>query len=148
MKFTDQELKDMSLEKAITEIINEVYAATSLFERLEGKGKIIGNGHRIRQKVSKFAEALMRSRWRLISFEVNTTVKTQRLRVVKSPPEHLHLNGLTINSEQNWPLWDDDDAWNDINKICGLKQREGEIGWTAKKLIHELYCDNYLVRVD
>jgi len=63
MKFTDEELKKMSLEKTIVELTNEVYDATALFELMEHRGKIIGNGHHIRQKISKFAEDLMRNRW-------------------------------------------------------------------------------------
>lgn len=63
MRFTDEELKAMPLEKAIAEITNEIYEATALFEFLEHKGKIFGNGHHMRQKVSKFAEDLMRERW-------------------------------------------------------------------------------------
>ncbi len=63
MEFTDEELKEMSLEKAVTEITNQIYEATSIFEFLEHKGKITGNGHHMRQEVSKFAEGLMRSRW-------------------------------------------------------------------------------------
>lgn len=63
-QYTDEELENMDVERAANEISNVVYEASHLFERLEGKGKVIGNGHHMMQKVSKFAEDLMRDRFK------------------------------------------------------------------------------------
>lgn len=60
---TDKELKNMDLETAVADIGNAVYMACSLYERLEGKRKIHGNGHHMRQKVAEFAKNLMEERW-------------------------------------------------------------------------------------
>ena len=51
------------LKNAINDIQNEVYKATSLYERLEGENKIIGNGHHMRQEVARFAGELLKERW-------------------------------------------------------------------------------------
>lgn len=53
----------MTLQEAVAEIGNAVYAATDLYERLEGAGLINGNGHHMRQKVADFAQELLRQRW-------------------------------------------------------------------------------------
>jgi len=65
MPYTPQEdaIKQLDLKAAAVEISNEVYRASSLFERLEEVGKVRGNGHHIRQEVAKFAENLMKERW-------------------------------------------------------------------------------------
>jgi len=54
----------LTLEEAESELGNDVYAATELIERLEGAGLIDGNGHHIRQQISRFATELMKQRWR------------------------------------------------------------------------------------
>lgn len=71
----------------------------------------------------------------------------QTLKCVKKLPNSLKLNDMNIGDEQDWPLWADDEHWNDINEICGLKRRESQPGWTAKKLIQALYNDGYLIKI-
>lgn len=61
--YTTEEAKEMSKETARAEISNAVYEACSLFERLEGCGKVIGNGHHIRQQISKFATDVFDKRY-------------------------------------------------------------------------------------
>ena len=56
-------LGEISKEDAAAEIANSVYEATSLYETLEYKRKVRGNGHHIRQKVAAFAVSLMEERW-------------------------------------------------------------------------------------
>ena len=53
------------LKKAQADLSNAIHAASvGIFERLEGEGRIIGNGHHAAQKVAKFAEDELESRWR------------------------------------------------------------------------------------
>lgn len=61
--YTDEELEKMTADQAAHEISKSVYEASHLFERLEGRRKVRGNGHHIMQKVAKFAEDLMRERF-------------------------------------------------------------------------------------
>lgn len=69
--FTDEQIKNMTLEDAKHHIENAVYEATALFERLEyekcatgvKQTKIRGNGHHIRQEASKLVSGLMEKRW-------------------------------------------------------------------------------------
>ncbi len=63
MIYTDEELKKMSLKEAETASSNEVYSGSALFELLEDKGKISGNGHHIRQEIVRYAQKLMEERW-------------------------------------------------------------------------------------
>ena len=60
----DLDYETMTLADAETELSNRVYAAASLLERLEGAGKIDGNGHHAAQAVAKAAVEELRSRWR------------------------------------------------------------------------------------
>ncbi len=63
----EENMKDpmgMTLDDAVAEIRNAVYAATDLFEKLEWAEKAYGNGHHARQKVSEFAADELRRRWR------------------------------------------------------------------------------------
>jgi hypothetical protein len=62
-QFTDQEVTDMDLATAETEVSNAVYAATNLIERLENAGKLRGNGHHARQACAVFATQEVRARW-------------------------------------------------------------------------------------
>lgn len=55
--------KNMTLEEACAELSSRVYAAAILFERLEGAGKIIGNGHHAAQKIAALAVEDLKSRW-------------------------------------------------------------------------------------
>ena len=61
--YSDEQLEDMDAGDAVSEIGNAVYEAAHLFERLEGKGKVRGNGHHIMQDVAEYARKLMRERW-------------------------------------------------------------------------------------
>ena len=63
MIYSDEELKNMSLKDAQTAISNEVYSGSALFELLEGKNKVRGNGHHIRQEMARYAQKLMEERW-------------------------------------------------------------------------------------
>ena len=62
--YTQEELDNMDLDTAMVEISNHAYEATQLFEILEGKGKVSGNGHHIRQEVCAFVQKLMREHWK------------------------------------------------------------------------------------
>ena len=68
-QFTDEELQDMTLEKAKTELSNRLYEAAGLIESLEhkrssaGHKRITGNGHHIRQQIAAFGEDLLEKRW-------------------------------------------------------------------------------------
>lgn len=56
------EEKKAALDDAANELSNEVYAATSIIERLEAKGLLLGNGHHIRQKLADDAVRMLRER--------------------------------------------------------------------------------------
>ena len=60
---TDEELEVLPTPIRI-ELENAVYKATRIIEDLEGQGKVIGNGHHIRQQISAFAVRMLISRWR------------------------------------------------------------------------------------
>lgn len=53
----------MTFEQAAAEISKAVYAATGIFEKLEGEGLISGNGHHARQKIAHAAVEDLRARW-------------------------------------------------------------------------------------
>jgi hypothetical protein len=59
----DEYLDKLTKENAKAEIENRVYEVCLLYEELEGKGKVRGNGHHMAQKVAKFASDLMEERW-------------------------------------------------------------------------------------
>jgi len=63
MQYTEEQLKNMSLEDAQAAIGDAVYQASFLFESLEGAGKVSGNGHHIMQKLSVHAQDVMAERW-------------------------------------------------------------------------------------
>jgi len=54
----------MDIEKAKTKLSNSIYEASGLFEELESEGRLIGNGHHIRQDLCEFAIKLLEERWR------------------------------------------------------------------------------------
>ena len=68
--YTEAELENMDLETAKAELSNNLYAASKLIEQLEytrsptGNKRIYGNGHHIRQAISKFGTDLLEERWR------------------------------------------------------------------------------------
>lgn len=64
MLYSNEELENMDLETAKTEISNKVYEVTRLFESLETKGKILGNGHHIRQRIAVVAAQEMVRAWK------------------------------------------------------------------------------------
>jgi len=55
---------DWTLANAEASLMNAVYRATAIFERLERAGKIVGNGHHIRQKIAEKAVAELYYRWK------------------------------------------------------------------------------------
>lgn len=57
-------LKNASNEELEIELNNNVYLACQLIEKLENAGRIIGNGHHIRQNIAKFAQDTLKSRWK------------------------------------------------------------------------------------
>ena len=61
--FTAEELKNMTKEDAKRLLSISVYQATSLIEKLEGAGKIRGNGHHARQKIATYVEEEIGGRW-------------------------------------------------------------------------------------
>lgn len=58
-----QRLDTMTLEQAEAEISRKVYEACLLFERMENRSKVRGNGHHMAQQMAKQAADLMRERW-------------------------------------------------------------------------------------
>jgi len=62
--FTDEEIDNMSQEDAVLAIEKAVYKATDLFERLEFRKKVWGNGHHIRQNAATQIGEMMKTRWR------------------------------------------------------------------------------------
>ena len=62
--YSADEIKKMSQRNAEVEIVNNVYSACLLFERLEDAGKIRGNGHHMAQEIAQKAEDLMKERWK------------------------------------------------------------------------------------
>jgi predicted ATPase len=51
-------------EKTEAELVNAVYKAALLFEALEHKGLIVGNGHHAAQKIATEASNELRARWK------------------------------------------------------------------------------------
>ena len=56
-------LDAMTLDEAEAEVSRKVYEACLLFERMENRGRVRGNGHHMAQKMAKQAADLMRERW-------------------------------------------------------------------------------------
>ena len=56
-------LDGLTEDEAVNLIERAVYAASHLFERLEGVGKVRGNGHHMMQQTAAEAGKLMRERW-------------------------------------------------------------------------------------
>lgn len=54
----------VTLEEACAELSARVYEATTLLERLEGAGHLLGNGHHARQEIARLAVGALKSRWR------------------------------------------------------------------------------------
>ena len=55
--------KTMDLATAKVEVSNAVYEATRLIEDLEHTGKVLGNGHHIRQRIAQFAVDELTRSW-------------------------------------------------------------------------------------
>jgi hypothetical protein len=62
-RVSDAVINTMDLETACAEISNSVYATCLLFERLEDRGVLRGNGHHMAQQIAGEAEKLMKERW-------------------------------------------------------------------------------------
>lgn len=67
--YSDEQLADMSMEHAATAISNAIYETALFFERLEGAGKISGNGHHLAQELAAAAAAMLRERWVATKYE-------------------------------------------------------------------------------
>jgi len=64
VELTQKEIETLSREDLAAELSNAVYAATALLERMEDAGRILGNGHHKRQRVTAFAVEEMLHSWR------------------------------------------------------------------------------------
>jgi len=62
-QYTNEQLNNMTLDEAKNIIGQEIYDNSHLFERLEGVGKVRGNGHHIMQKMASLAQEMMVERW-------------------------------------------------------------------------------------
>ena len=62
--YSDEELKNMTLQEAKNEVSNNVYQAFYLIEMLEGRQKVWGNGHHHRQELASQAAAMVEKYWR------------------------------------------------------------------------------------
>jgi hypothetical protein len=60
----DEFLKSLTVDQAANLSSNAVYSVCHLYERLEGAGKIHGNGHHMQQKIAAAAEILLRDQWK------------------------------------------------------------------------------------
>lgn len=53
-----------TLDRAVERVTTEVYdASVGIFENLEHRRLIHGNGHHIAQKIAEYAANIMRERW-------------------------------------------------------------------------------------
>lgn len=59
MEYSKEYLKESSIERLAADIGNDVYAAGSIIERLEGVGRISGSGHCLRQELAEHAKRLL-----------------------------------------------------------------------------------------
>ena len=55
--------RGLDLKEAQSELSNRIYEAARLLEELEYAGKVIGNGHHMRQQLCQVAERLLADRW-------------------------------------------------------------------------------------
>lgn len=60
MEYEKEYLKNSDLDQFAADIGNDVYAASSLLERLECAGRIHGSGHCLRQELARYAGELLR----------------------------------------------------------------------------------------
>ena len=54
----------MTLDRAISEIGNAVYAACGMYEELEFAGSVVGNGHHMRQYAAEAAMKILFKQWK------------------------------------------------------------------------------------
>lgn len=57
-------VRTLTLRDAQSELSNKLYEASRLLEELEHAGRVLGNGHHMRQHVCAFGEQLLAERWR------------------------------------------------------------------------------------
>ncbi len=55
--------RDMTLDQAVADIGNTIYASSGLFEDLENAGHIHVNGHHLRQQLAEYAQKLLHDAW-------------------------------------------------------------------------------------
>lgn len=60
MDRTKEYLKIMDDDQLVADIMNDVYAASSLLESLEYARRIHGSGHCLRQELARYAGELLR----------------------------------------------------------------------------------------
>lgn len=63
--FDKDYLKSLTAEQAAAIIADAVYQASHLLERLEGVGKIYGNGHHLMQRVATEARCQIYANWKV-----------------------------------------------------------------------------------
>lgn len=64
-EFTPEELDAMDQDTAAHHLQEAVYSACALFEELEHRGKVQGNGHHVRQTIAETAVVELKRRWLL-----------------------------------------------------------------------------------
>lgn len=55
--------RNPTLEQAVADMGNTIYASSGLFEDLENAGHIRANGHHLRQQLAEYAQKLLRDAW-------------------------------------------------------------------------------------
>jgi hypothetical protein len=60
---TEDQINTMDLEEACSQLGNRVYKVCLLYEQLEHRGVVRGNGHHAAQHIAKLAETELRERW-------------------------------------------------------------------------------------
>ncbi len=63
-KLTREELSKMSDAEIERQLYSDIYEASQLIEKMEGLGRIFGNGHHARQKIAENAVEELKSRWK------------------------------------------------------------------------------------
>lgn len=61
--YTSEEVEEMDKKTAISNIMDNVYEACLLLKQLKRVGKIHGNDHQLREKVSHAAKRIIKEQW-------------------------------------------------------------------------------------
>ena len=62
-RLPDHLVHDITLDQAQRVLMNKIYEASALMEQLELAGRINGNRHHMKQKLSQVAEKMLADRW-------------------------------------------------------------------------------------